>query len=187
MLFKKELVVLGCGGVGSEVARIGRGFEMHVIGLSRSFSYPERFDEKYYALDQLEPVLKVADVLVSALPLNRFTENLLDYGKLTETKKELIMVNVGRAEVLDQDGIFKILRERSSTRFGTDVFWRKDGKEIFESKLWELGNFIGSKHTAGVNANKAVRDEAMRFATENVRSYIETGDARNEIRRDDYL
>ena len=186
LLFEKTLVVLGCGGIGSVAARIGRGFGMKNVGLSRSFLMPEYFDEKYYSLDELGTVLRVADVLICTLPVNRFTRSLLDYEKLKMTKPRCIIINIARAELFDEEGILRLLRERQETSYGTDVFWRRNGKEIFESNLWELPNFLGTKHTGGVGASREVRDAALIFAVKNVATLLSKNSASNEIKRMDY-
>ncbi len=186
ILFEKTLLILGCGGIGSEAARMGRGFGMKIIGLSRSFLKPEHFDEKYTDLGELDRLLGVADVLICTLPVNKFTTTMLDYDKLKITKPHCIIVNVSRAEIFDENGILKLLKERPETRFGTDVFWRKNGKEVFESKLWDLPNFLATKHTGGVGASRQVRDDAIIFAAKNVLMYLNEGKASNEIRHSDY-
>jgi phosphoglycerate dehydrogenase-like enzyme len=183
----RTLGVLGCGGIGSEVAKIGRGMNMRVLGLSRSFRNPEFFDEKYHDASQVDVVMDSADVVVCTLPVNKSTRNLLKYENLKHLKEACIIVNVSRAEVFDEDGLLKFLKERPETRFGTDVFWRKDGKEKFDSKLWSLSNFIGTRHTAGLAANSEVRDNSLVHAAENVATFLKSGRANNEIITSDYI
>ena len=186
-LFGRTLVVLGCGGIGSEVARIGKGFGMQVIGVSRSFLRPEYLDEKKDDISHLDLVLTRADVLVCALPVNKVTRNLLNYENLSRAKVNSIIVNVSRAEVFEKDGLLRFLRERPETRYGTDVFWRKDGKEIFDSKLMEMRNFLGTKHKAGLGASVEARNDAFIRAAENVSLFVKTGNANNEIKVSDYI
>lgn len=183
----KTIVILGAGGIGSEVARIAkRGFEMKVIGVSRSFKKPEFFDEKYPP-DKIDEALPKGDVVVNSLPLNKYTRGLLNYERLKKLKDKSILVNVGRAETIVEEDIIRILRERPTIRFGTDVFWRKDGKEIFESPLWSMDNFAGTLHTAGGYASKEVLESAIVRACENLVKYLRTGNAENEVRIEDYI
>ena len=187
LLSDKTLLVLGGGGIGSEVARIGKtAFNMYVIGISRSFKKPEFFDEKY-DLDKLKDVISRADYIVDALPLNKFTRGILNYDVLSRTKENCVIVNVGRGETIVEDDIYRILKERKGLRFGTDVFWRKDGTEDFNSKLWELENFTGTPHTAGAYGNEAVKIHAITEACKNVYRYITTGKAENKIRIEEYI
>ena len=188
VLSGKTLAVIGCGGIGSRVAAVGRAFNMRVIGLSRSFESPEYFEEKYESLtSDLSTVLKIADVIVLALPLNKSSMNLLTYEKLMEAKNTVMIVNIARAELMEEKVMQRFLVERPRARFATDVFWRKNGKENFDSNLFKLNNFLGTKHRAGSGSNSELRDAAMLAAANNVRKFLETGKASNEVRREDYL
>ena len=183
----KTLVVLGCGGIGSTVAAMARdAFGCKIIGLSRSFKFPGHFDERI-GDDQLGYAVASADVLISALPLNKFTRNLLRYDTLSKAKKNSIIVNVGRAEAINESDIYRLLIENPGIRFGTDVFWFVGEKENFDSKLWELPNFMGTMHRAGGHASPEVMEHARKVAVENIRDYMLTGNARNLVRRDDYV
>lgn len=184
-LLNKNLLILGCGAIGSLIASIGRAFGMRALGVSRSFHSPETLHERY-DLDRLEYCLSISDAIVCSLPLTKYTQNLLDYPKLSKLKSKVILVNIARAEIFDQNAVFRILSERSGTRFGTDVFWRNDGREDFDSGLWRLNNFAGTMHTAGAKASAEVANTAKLRAAENVREYLKTGKAKNEVRREDY-
>jgi lactate dehydrogenase-like 2-hydroxyacid dehydrogenase len=97
------------------------------------------------------------------------------------------MVNVGRAEAINEPDIYRLLLENPGIRFGTDVFWFVGEKENFDSKLWELPNFMGTMHRAGGHASPEVMEHARKVAVENIRDYMLTGNARNLVRRDDYV
>ncbi|AGJ63470.1 glycolate dehydrogenase [Saccharolobus islandicus] len=185
---EKTLLVLGGGGIGSEVARIGKtAFRNYVIGISRSFRKPEWFDEKHEMI-MIREKIKEADIIVDTLPLNKQTRSLLNYDLLKDAKRNAIIVNVGRGETVDEEGIYRLLKERQDVRFGTDVFWRKNGKEDFyNTKLWELDNFTGTLHTAGAYGNESIMKRAMSMACLNVKKYIDKGVADNEVRREDYV
>jgi lactate dehydrogenase-like 2-hydroxyacid dehydrogenase len=184
----KVLLILGAGGIGSEVARIGKtAFRNYVIGISRSFKKPEWFDEKH-SMAMLREKIGEADIIVDTLPLNKETRGILNYDLLKNVKQRAIIVNVGRGETVDEEGIYRLLKERPDVRFGTDVFWRKNGREDFyNTKLWELENFIGTLHTAGAYGNDEVMKRAMFIACLNVKKYIDKGVADNEVRREDYV
>ncbi len=66
----KTLLVVGCGAIGSEVARPSGSLEMKTVGVSRSFRFPKRFEEKH-DLRELPEVIGRADAMVIALPLTR--------------------------------------------------------------------------------------------------------------------
>lgn len=112
----------------------------------------------------LKEIVPRVDVIVDTLPLNNETRGVLNYEVLKNVKHGVIIVNVGRAETIVEDDIYRLLLERKDVRFGTDVFWRKNGKEEFNNnKLWELENFIGTPHIAGAGGNKKVREPLWRL------------------------
>jgi D-3-phosphoglycerate dehydrogenase len=131
--------------------------------------------------------MESADLAVCALPLNRFTRNLLNYKTLQGAKRRSIIVNVGRAEAINEEDIFMLLKENPKIRFGTDVFWRTGYKENFDSKLWGLPNFMGTLPNAGAGASQQVKDLAAETAVSNLRDYLLTGHAQNGVKRSDYV
>ena len=187
LLNNSVLIVLGAGGIGSEVAKIGKfGFNMYVIGVSRSFK-SNYFDEKY-SLKDLPNVIGKADVIVDALPLNNETRGILNYSVLSKVKERSIIVNVGRAETIVEEDVYKLLKEKPGVRFGTDVFWRVNGKENFSTtKLWELENFTGTPHIAGASASSNTLENALLQACKNVYKIISEGNGENKVRIEDYI
>ncbi|MDG6982819.1 MAG: 3-phosphoglycerate dehydrogenase [Nitrososphaerota archaeon] len=183
----KVLLVLGCGAIGSAVAKVGKAaFGMRTVGVSRSFMVPEAFDERRDP-DQLERSIPEADAIVNALPLNRGTRSVLGYRVLSKMKRAAVLVNVGRAETVDEPAVTRILKERPETRYASDVFWRREGKEDFSSELWSLPNFYGTFHTAGgLGADEALR-RAEEAAALNLRLALTAGKARNLVDRSDYV
>ncbi len=93
----KTLLVVGCGAIGSEVARLSGSLEMKTIGVSRSFRFPERFGEKH-DLRELPEAMGRADTMVIALPLTRETRGVIGYGMLMKANHHVRVVNVGRGD-----------------------------------------------------------------------------------------
>lgn len=185
-LFGRTLLVLGCGAIGSDVARIGReAFVMKTVGVSRTFKLPEAFDSRR-SLGELRTTVAEADAIVDALPLNLQTRSVLSFDILSRMRKKVVLVNVGRAETIDEASIYRLLKERPDTRFATDVFWRKRGRERFDSKLWRLPNFWATRHQAGGIGSEEVLGFAQRTAAENIRLWLATGKARNKVELAEY-
>ena len=181
----KTLLVVGCGAIGSEVARLSKSVAMRAVGVSRSFRSPELFEEKH-PISELRDVIGKADAVVVALPSTRHTRGVFDYALLSRAKETAILVNVGRGDVIEEDGLMRWLRERPESRFATDVFWKKDGKEEFDTAAWELPNFAGTLHNSGLPLGEDL-SEAKVAAARNVRRFFETGDALNHVDASEYL
>jgi phosphoglycerate dehydrogenase-like enzyme len=179
-----SLLVIGCGAIGSEVARLSRSLGMSTIGVSRSFRSPEFFDERYPP-DELGRVLGRADAVVVALPLTSRTRGILDHDALMKAKDSVLVVNVGRGETVDEAGLVAWLGERPESRYATDVFWKRAGREDFSTRAWELPNFAGTLHISGVPQGETLLGPMLQ-AAENVKMFLETGDARNRVDVSEY-
>ncbi|MCL4344209.1 MAG: 3-phosphoglycerate dehydrogenase [Nitrososphaerota archaeon] len=182
----RNVLILGAGGIGSEIARIAKhGFNDTVTGLSRSFKEQKNFD-RALPMSYLDNEIGESDYIFDALPLNRSTEGILNYSVLKRLKKNAVIVNVGRGETVIEDDIYRTLVERHDVRFGTDVFWRKDGVEVFDTKLWQLENFTGTLHTGGAYGNEYALNRAKEIACKNALRFVEGLLAENEVKREDY-
>jgi phosphoglycerate dehydrogenase-like enzyme len=184
-LGRKTLLVAGCGGIGSEVARLSKSLGMRTVGLSRSFKTPGVFDERS-PLSELPEKIAGADVILLSLPLTKETRGAMNYDLLAKAKEGVIVVNVGRGELTDEDGLLRWLKERPESRYATDVFWFKDGRESFATKAWELPNFAGTLHIAGVPVGEDLTGAKV-AAAKNLRTFLETGSAQNHVDRNEYL
>jgi D-3-phosphoglycerate dehydrogenase len=114
-LFGKTLGVIGLGGIGSEVARIGRGLGMRVMAWNRS---PRPGD----ALVELDDLLANADVVSLHLALNDGTRGILGRPQLARMKPGVILINTARADLIDEAALIDALRKRQIARAGLDVF-----------------------------------------------------------------
>ena len=184
-LFGKTMLVLGSGGIGQETAKVAKCFGMKTIGYSRHQIIKEGFDE-IIGPDQLLSKLPNTDVIVIALPLNKYTKNLLNASNISLLKDECIIVNVGRGDVINQDAIYDALKSRPGLRFGTDVWWKQDNIEGSRLDFYGLPNFAGTPHVAS-GALKEISDIAKIYAAKNVALFLETGKANNEVNFDDYV
>lgn len=181
----KTLLVVGAGSIGSEVARLSKSLDMKTVGVSRSFKSASAFDEKLPVAD-LPVKLGEADAVVLALPLTNGTKGLLDYDLLTRAKETVTVVNVGRAECVSEEGLIRWLNERPESRYATDVYWRKGGKESYDTAAWELPNFAGTLHISGVPLGEDLSSMKVTAAL-NVRRYFDTGAAENHVDPSEYL
>jgi phosphoglycerate dehydrogenase-like enzyme len=179
------LLVVGCGAIGSEIGKLGKSIGMKTIGISRSFKDPGVFDARQ-EIGELMEVIRKADAVALALPLTKKTTGLFDYDMLMLSKESVIFVNVGRGEVVSEEDLIKWLRERPGSRYTTDVFWKRGGKETFETEAWKLPNFSGTLHHSGTPLGDKL-ERPMSEAAKNVRQFLESGEARNKVELAEYL
>jgi len=112
----KKWGIIGLGNIGKGVANIASAFGAEVVYYSTSGV--ER-PESYEALS-LEELLKTCDIISIHAPLNKQTNNLLDYEQLLTCKDEAIVLNLGRGGIVNEDAVVKIIDETNMS-FGLDV------------------------------------------------------------------
>jgi D-3-phosphoglycerate dehydrogenase len=181
----RTLLVVGCGAIGSEVARLSKSLDMAVIGVSRSFRAPELYQEML-PLSRLSEAMPRADAVVITLPLTNATRGAVDYSILSKAKDAVIIVNVGRGETVPEADLVRWLKERPESRFATDVYWFKDGRESFATDAWELPNFAGSLHVSGLPLGEDLASVKVAAAW-NVRRFFESGGAVNHVDPGEYV
>jgi D-3-phosphoglycerate dehydrogenase / 2-oxoglutarate reductase len=111
----KTLGVIGLGGIGREVARIGRGLGMQVMAWNRT----PRPNEALVALDEL---LMRAEVISLHLALNDDTRGFLGPAQIAHMKRGVVLINTARGDLVDETALIDALRNGHIRHAGLDVF-----------------------------------------------------------------
>jgi D-3-phosphoglycerate dehydrogenase / 2-oxoglutarate reductase len=138
-LLGKTLGVIGLGGIGGEVARIGQGLGMTVIAWNRS----RRPGAQLAPLDEL---LERSDVISMNLTLNDETRGFLGPAQFARMKRGVIFVNTARAALVDEDALVAALRSGHIRHAGLDVFHAEPLKP--DHPLASMENVTLSAHAA---------------------------------------
>jgi glycerate dehydrogenase len=180
-------VVLGFGGIGKATARLMRAFGAHIHAVNTTGRTTEPVDF-VGTLADLDQVLAEADVLVIALPLTRSTRGLIGARELGLMKPSAILVNVGRAAIVDERALYEHLRDHPEFCAGLDAWWHEPAPGTKFSTgypFFDLPNLIGSPHNSGVT-DGALQVGAVR-AAENVRRFLRGEAVTGVVRREDYV
>jgi D-3-phosphoglycerate dehydrogenase / 2-oxoglutarate reductase len=138
-LFGKTLGVIGLGGIGCEVARIGRGIGMHVIGWNRT-------RRAGVPLVELDTLLARADVVSINLTLNDETRGFLGKDRIARMKPGAILINTARGALVDEAALIAALQSGHIRHAGLDVFQAEPLKA--DSPLAKLPNVTLTSHAA---------------------------------------
>ena len=111
----KTLGIIGLGGIGREVMRIGRGLSMEVIAWNRTKQAGE-------PLVELDELLARADVISLHLALNDDTRGFLGAKHVAHMKPGVILINTARAALVDETALLEGLRTGRIHHAGLDVF-----------------------------------------------------------------
>ncbi|MGH8008294.1 MAG: NAD(P)-dependent oxidoreductase, partial [Candidatus Binatia bacterium] len=125
----RTAAIIGYGGIGREIARRLAGFEMRILAVSRrgpTGRSPEEQEVQvdfHGAGDTLHEVLRQADFVITAPPLNDETRGLIGQAEFACMKPEAFVINVARGPVVDYDALLAALKEGRIAGAGLDVFW----------------------------------------------------------------
>jgi phosphoglycerate dehydrogenase-like enzyme len=117
----KTLGVLGLGTLGSRVARVGRAFEMTVLGWSQNLT-AARAEEVGASLVAKDELLARSDIVSIHLVLSERTRGLLGARELGLMKRSAYLVNTSRGPIVDEAALVRALREGTIAGAGLDVF-----------------------------------------------------------------
>ena len=163
----KTMLVVGLGGIGSEIAQRANGFGMRVIGTRRSDTPSADYIERVGKPKDLLALLPEADVVALAVPLTPETENLLDATAFAAMKKGSYLINIARGKVVNTDAMLAALDEGKIAGVGLDV---TDPEPLPPSHaLWAKSNVIITPHVAGQSAVTNNRRSALNM--ENLRRF----------------
>lgn len=118
----KTLGVLGLGRLGSQVAKVGKAFGMHVVAWSQNLT-PERADALEVELaPSKEALLRTADIVTIHLVLSQRTRGLLGAGDLAHIRPSAYLVNTSRGPIVEEAALIEALRTRAIAGAALDVF-----------------------------------------------------------------
>jgi phosphoglycerate dehydrogenase-like enzyme len=165
----KTALILGYGAVGQHVARWCRMLGMDVIGVKRTVDAGATYPDPVFPVEQLPDLLPRANVLIIAVPLTTATANLIDARALDRLASPAVLVNVGRAAVVDEAALYEALKSRRLHAAGLDVWYNYPVDEASRSQtppanypFHELENVILSPHRAGGGGAAEVEQRRMR-------------------------
>ncbi len=101
----KTLAILGLGGIGLRIAELVHAFPMRVIYHNRRKA--EGAPEYCEYFEDVEEMLKQADVLSISIPLNASTTGIVGEKWIRTMKRGSIIVNTARGGVIDEGAIFR--------------------------------------------------------------------------------
>jgi len=142
----RTLLVVGLGGIGTEIARRGHGFGMRVLATRRSDAPAPDYVERVVKADQLLALLPEADVVAIAVPLTPETEHLFDARAIAAMKRGSWLVNIARGQVVDTDALVEALRSGQLAGACLDV---TDPEPLpSDHVLWSFPNVVITPHVA---------------------------------------
>lgn len=142
----RTMLVVGLGGIGTDIAQRAAGFGMRVIATRRSDAPGPAYVEKVGRSADLTALLPEADVVAIAVPLTAETEHLFNAAAFAAMKEGAILINIARGKVVDTAALLEALRSGRLAGACLDV---TDPEPLPAGHpLWSLPNVIITPHVA---------------------------------------
>ena len=166
-LHGKTLGVIGLGRLGTEVARIGKAFGMHVVAWSQNLT-TEITGPLGVELVDKDTLFRRADVVTIHLVLSARTRHLVGERELAAMKPTAFLVNTARGPIVDEQALLTARCGRRIAGAGLDVY---DEEPLpADHPLRRLDNVVLTPHLGYVTVeNYRV---AYGEAVENIRSFL---------------
>lgn len=164
--------IVGFGGIGKRVAKVAEAFGCRVLVNKRT---PAE-DAECVSLDEL---CRQSDIITLHTPLNDSTRNLINSEMLSVMKNNVILVNVARGAVVDEQAVTEAVLNGKIGAFGCDVYSVEPfPKNHPYNRLKGLPNVCLTPHMAW-GAYEA-RNRCLNEVAENIKAFF-AGEKRNRI------
>lgn len=143
-----DITVLGTGNLGMCFAEKAKAMgARHIIGIRRSPGNAGGAFDETYTLDALDSILPNSHILVSTLPSTEETRGLLSRERLALLPSDVLIVNVGRGDLIDQMALAEMLQSGTISGAALDVTCPEPLPE--NHPLWSAPNTIITPHVSG--------------------------------------
>lgn len=163
----KTAVVIGVGGIGSQISLRANAFGMKVIGVDPEDKPFLPFIERVVKPDQLDEVIPLADVVFISTPDTPKSHKMMGPKEFDLMKKNSYFIAVSRGGIYDMPALVKAMDERKLAGAGVDV---TDPEPLpANHPLWKFPNAVVTPHIAGRSDMDAgrmtgtIKDNAKRF------------------------
>lgn len=164
----KTMLVVGLGGIGTEVARLASGAEMRVTGIRSSRREGPPFVDRVGLTGDLPSFAAEADVVVNCLPMTPDTADIFNEALFKTMKPTAFFVNVGRGGTVDTDALVAALVNGDIAGAGLDV---TDPEPLPpDHPLWKAPNLIITPHYAAWS--DIGRERRWLLYRENLRRFV---------------
>lgn len=170
----KTIGIIGSGNVSRGVVNIAKGFGMPVVAYTKAPSFQKAQLLGITQFSMLEQVLRMADILVLAVPLTAETKGMIGKKELKLMKKSAIIVNTSRHTVVDEVALAEALIEEQIAGAALDVileepFYSKKQSMLIQEMV-NLPNVIVTPHIAGVT--KESSEHMGKIFLKNIHNYL---------------
>lgn len=117
----KTIGIMGCGRIGTAVAKHLMGFDVTIIGYAKSTREKDGFS-KIYHQDNIAEFFANSDYVVNTLPHDDSTIGIIDMEVLSNCKSSMTFINIGRESVFKGNDFYQYLKTHKMATAILDMF-----------------------------------------------------------------
>ncbi|MGB3589895.1 MAG: D-2-hydroxyacid dehydrogenase [Tunicatimonas sp.] len=117
-LKNRQIGIIGLGNIGRQVAKIAEAMGAEVV----YFSTSGKNNDAPYRMLSLEELLQTSDVVSVHAPLNKDTQNLLNYAQLSKMPSHSILLNTARGGIVNEADLVRAIDEGVIAGAAIDVY-----------------------------------------------------------------
>ena len=165
-LMGKKIGLMAFGAVAQNLARIAKGIGMDVSSFSPLNRPQKIIDAGFHVHESVEALFLYNDIVSLHIPATPKTRGSIGYDLIRNMKKNAILVNTARKEVIAEQGLLQAMTEREDLRYVTDL--KLDAHQEAIEKLGERYVFTPKKmgaqtSEANINAGLAAAQQIVDF------------------------
>lgn len=140
LLSQKTVGIVGCGRIGTSVAKLLEGFQCELIG---SDSYIET--HPLIEIIGLDSLFARADIISFHVPYSEETHHMINADNVSRVKKGAIVVNTSRGGIIDEDVVYQALIDGHLGGAGIDCYEQEPYKgRLIDCEQAVLTSHVGS-------------------------------------------
>ena len=168
----KTIGVIGLGAIGVKVANACLNLRMNVVGFDPMMTVNNAWELQpgIENCDNLSDVLKQSDVVTIHIPSTNETKNFIGKEELSLMKDSAVLINLSRAEIINDSAIKSTLNENRIKTYVTDF---PDRSFVGRHNVLLLPHLGAS--------TKEAETKCAKMVVKSIRSFLENGNIHNSV------
>lgn len=170
----KRIGMQGYGNIGKCMGLIAKGFGMRICAYDPYISPIIMENDGVECCESLAKLFSDCDFISVNIPINKETIKTIDYNLLSKTKKNAVLVNTARKEVINEADLMQWLQESQGFRYASDIApdCRKEIVEKYPDKTLFTARKMGAQtNEANIHGATAAIQQIINFFEKGDRTY----------------
>ncbi len=177
-LMGKKIGLMAFGAVAQNVARIAHGLGMDISAYSPMGRPQKIIDAGYHVHEELIDLFKYNNIVSLHIPSTPQTRGCIGYDLVSSMRKDAILVNTARQDIIDEEGLLRAMAERTDLRYVTDLKLKDHDHAVDllgDRYLFTPKKMGAQTKEANINAGLAAARQIVK--------YFENGDKRFQVNK----